>query len=51
VIEDLILLRDKTEGNLAEGERATLDKFLSDLQFQYVNRKKAAPSDSAAEAD
>jgi len=40
VIEDLIMLRDKCAGNLDEGERMTLDKYISDLQFQVVERSK-----------
>lgn len=40
VVDDLIMLREKCEGNLEEGERLTLDKFISDLQFQVVERSK-----------
>ncbi len=41
VIGDLMLLRDKTEGNLTDGESMTLDKFISDLQFQFLEVSKA----------
>lgn len=40
VIDDLMMLREKCEGNLEEGERLTLDKYISDLQFQVVERSK-----------
>jgi hypothetical protein len=40
VVEDLTMLRDKCAGNLDEGERMTLDKYISDLQFQVVERSK-----------
>ena len=46
VIDDLMLLREKTSGNLSEGERLTLDKYVSDLQFQYVQRSEGAESKS-----
>lgn len=38
VIEDLKMLREKTEGNLDPGERMTLDKYIADLQMQVVGR-------------
>ncbi len=38
VIDDLMMLREKCAGNLDEGERLTLDKYISDLQFQVVER-------------
>ncbi|MDP6941584.1 MAG: DUF1844 domain-containing protein [Planctomycetota bacterium] len=41
VIDDLMLLREKTEGNLTDGEQMTLDKFISDLQFQYLEVSKS----------
>ena len=34
VIEDLIMLREKSSGNLDEGEILTLDKFITDLQLK-----------------
>jgi len=40
VIDDLIMLREKCAGNIEEGERLTLDKYISDLQFQVVERSK-----------
>lgn len=40
VIDDLLLLRDKTQGNLNDGERMTLDKYISDLQFLFLERSK-----------
>ncbi len=50
VIDDLRLLRDRTQGNLSEGERLTLDKFITDLQFHYVEKRDATPESPAAEA-
>lgn len=38
VIEDLKMLREKTDGNLDPGERMTLDKYIADLQLQVVGR-------------
>ncbi|KAA3607236.1 MAG: DUF1844 domain-containing protein [Planctomycetota bacterium] len=35
VIQDLELLKEKTSGNLTEGEAMTLDKFLGDLNNHY----------------
>jgi hypothetical protein len=40
VIDDLMLLREKTEGNLEDGERMTLDKFIADLQHHYLTVRK-----------
>ena len=40
VIDDLMMLREKCADNLEEGERMTLDKYISDLQFQVVERSK-----------
>lgn len=40
VVDDLVMLREKSEGNLDDGERMTLDKYISDLQFQVVERSK-----------
>ena len=40
VIDDLILIRERTRGNLSEGEEMTMDKFITDLQFQFVERSK-----------
>ncbi len=40
VIEDLELLKNRTEGNLTEGERLTLEKFLSDLKMAFVQRSE-----------
>jgi len=52
VIEDLDLLRDRTQGNLTEGEQLTLDKFLGDLRMAYVQRNgETAPSEEAAPAE
>ena len=41
VIDDLLMLRDKTMGQLDDAEKLTLDKFISDLQFQYLEATKA----------
>jgi len=40
VIDDLLMLREKCGDNLEEGERLTLDKYISDLQFQVIERSK-----------
>ena len=40
VVDDLLMLREKCGDNLEEGERLTLDKYISDLQFQVVERSK-----------
>ncbi|MBC8403773.1 MAG: DUF1844 domain-containing protein [Planctomycetes bacterium] len=40
VIDDLMMIREKTEGNLDDAEKLTLDKFISDLQFQYLEVQK-----------
>lgn len=41
VIDDLLMLREKSEGNLDSAEKLTLDKFISDLQFQYLEATKS----------
>ncbi|RMH03209.1 MAG: DUF1844 domain-containing protein [Planctomycetota bacterium] len=38
VIADLDLLKEKTAGNLGEGERLTLEKYVADLKLAYVQR-------------
>ncbi|MDA1259600.1 MAG: DUF1844 domain-containing protein [Planctomycetota bacterium] len=38
VVEDLMMLREKTRGQLDPGEELTLDKYVADLQFQIVER-------------
>lgn len=38
VIADLELLLEKTDGNLGEGEKQTLEKFISDLKLHYMQR-------------
>ena len=40
VIDDLMMIREKTQGNLDDAEKLTLDKFISDLQFQYIEMQK-----------
>lgn len=40
VIDDLMMVREKSQGNLDDGERMTLDKFISDLQFHYLEKSK-----------
>lgn len=40
VVEDLKMLREKTRGQLDPGEQMTIDKYVSDLQFQIVERGK-----------
>jgi len=39
VVDDLTMLREKCAGNLDDGERLTLDKYIADLQFQVVQRE------------
>ena len=36
VVDDLLMLREKSQGNLDDGERLTLDKYISDLQLHVV---------------
>lgn len=36
VIDDLLMLREKTEGNLSSEESDQLSKAISDLQWQFV---------------
>lgn len=48
VIDDLEMLREKTRGNLSDGETQTLDKYISDLKFQYVARSGAAEGGESA---
>lgn len=45
VIEDLELLKLKTEGNLGEGERLTLEKYTADLKLAFVERSGEAGSE------
>jgi hypothetical protein len=40
LIEDLMMLREKTEGNLGADEAAHLAKVLSDLQFHFARLTK-----------
>ena len=40
VIDDLRMIQEKCEGNLDEGESQTLEKYLSDLQLQYLAAEK-----------
>jgi len=40
VVDDLVMLREKCGDNMEEGERMTLDKYISDLQFQVLERSK-----------
>lgn len=38
LIDDLAMLREKTKGNLDPDEQSHLEKILSDLQWQFVQR-------------
>lgn len=38
-IDLLVLIRDKTKGNLAEDEQGFLDSVISDLQMKFVQQK------------
>ena len=40
VVDDLMMLREKCGDNIEEGERLTLDKYISDLQFHVVERSE-----------
>lgn len=42
LIDDLEMIRAKTQGNLDADEKSHLDKVLSDLQWQFVQRSGAA---------
>ena len=48
VIDDLMMVREKSQGNLDDGERMTLDKFISDLQFHFLEKSKTASSTEAS---
>ncbi|MFQ5750345.1 MAG: DUF1844 domain-containing protein, partial [Planctomycetota bacterium] len=50
VIDDLMMLREKTQGNLSEGEQKTLDKYISDLQLQFLEQAKTGKESSAGPA-
>jgi hypothetical protein len=43
VIDDLRMLREKTEGNLSPDELAHLSKVISDLQYQFVRVVEGTP--------
>ena len=46
VIDDLMMLRDKTVGNLDPDEEAHIEKIVSDLQHHFVTlRQKAGSAD------
>ncbi|HKB15129.1 MAG TPA: DUF1844 domain-containing protein [Planctomycetota bacterium] len=40
LIDDLRMLREKTKGNLSPEEERALEKSISDLQWQFVERAK-----------
>lgn len=42
LIDDLLMLREKTQGNLEQDEAAQLNKIISDLQWQFVEKSKSA---------
>lgn len=42
MIDIVALLRDKTKGNLDEGENALMDGLLYDLRLKYVERVRGA---------
>ncbi len=45
VIDDLMMLRDKTQGNLQPDEQEHIDKVVNDLQRHFVTlRQKAGPN-------
>jgi hypothetical protein len=43
-IDILLLLRDKTAGNLDAGERVLLDRLISDLQMAFADESRKAAS-------
>ena len=49
VVEDLKMIRSKTEGNLDPGERMTLDKYVADLQMQIVERGRGGGENGGGE--
>ena len=44
ILADLLMLREKTRGNLAEEEAEALDKTISDLQHHYA-KASAGPTE------
>ena len=45
VIDDLMMLRDKTAGNLEPDEEAHIEKIVSDLQHHFVTLRQRAGSE------
>ena len=45
VIDDLMMLRDKTVGNLEPDEEAHIEKIVSDLQHHFVTLRQRAGSE------
>ena len=39
-IDILLMLRDKTKGNLSEEEKGLLENLLSEIQLRFVDAKK-----------
>ena len=50
LIDDLMMLRDKTEGHLTEDEQAHLAKWIGDLQFHFVKRSGTAGAPARSDA-
>ena len=45
VIDDLMMLRDKTAGNLEPDEEAHIEKIVGDLQHHFVTLRQRAGSE------
>jgi hypothetical protein len=45
VIDDLVMIRDKTEGNLAAEEKEHLDTVISNLQSHFVRLSQSSAGD------
>ena len=42
LIDDLLMLREKTQGSLDKDEASHLNKVISDLQWQFVEKSKVS---------
>jgi len=51
LIEVLVMLRDKTRGNLDDNETRLLESILYDLRMRYVSAAEAAKAAGTGQAD
>lgn len=51
VIDDLMMIRDKTQGNLEAEEAEHLKKILTDLQRHFVGLRQIESASESAETD